>query len=120
MGARVSNVRQSLRKDSPSSEYAKPQILRRRARQLWPRLSYAGQTADPPQGLLHFHARSYQPHCGDWLQADPWGGLMDRPTSLNKYDYAENNPVTYADYLGYMRPTDDGGPGSTIPSRCLP
>jgi RHS repeat-associated protein len=75
-------------------------------------LGYTSQVADPAQGLLHFHARSYQPRCGDWLQADPWGGLLTRPTSLNKYAYTENNPATYTDLLGYMRPTDDGGPGS--------
>jgi RHS repeat-associated protein len=75
-------------------------------------LGYTSQVADPAQGLLHFHARTYAPGCGAWLLSDPWGGLLTRPTSLNKYAYAENNPATFTDYLGYLRPTDDGGPGS--------
>jgi hypothetical protein len=71
------------------------------------------------------NVRTYKPSCGTWLQSDPRGGLQSRPTSLNKYDYTENNPVTYTDYLGYMRPTDDGGPGSgtvsiTDPCQLMP
>ena len=75
-------------------------------------LGYTSQTADPAHALTHFHARTYQPGCASWLQSDPWPGRLDQPTSLNKYDYTENNPVTYTDYLGYLRPTDDGEPGS--------
>jgi RHS repeat-associated protein len=71
-------------------------------------VGYTSQTADPAQGLLHFHARSYAPGCGTWLQSDPWGGLLHRPTSLNKYDYTENNPATHTDLLGYMFPSDAG------------
>jgi hypothetical protein len=61
---------------------------------------------------LHLYARSYQPGCAAWLQSDPWEGKQDRPSSLNRYGYAENNPAAYTDLLGYMRPNDDGGPGS--------
>jgi hypothetical protein len=50
---------------------------------------------------------------------------QDRPTSFNKFDYAEDNPVTYSDYLGYLRPNDDSGPGSgtvsiTDPCQLMP
>jgi RHS repeat-associated protein len=48
----------------------------------------AGQT-----GLVYLRARWYDPAQGRFLQRDSFTGGPTRPQSLNRYAYAENNPV---------------------------
>ncbi|MCL2782036.1 MAG: hypothetical protein FWD74_11240, partial [Actinomycetia bacterium] len=72
-------------------------------------LGYTSEIADPANGLQHYQARSYQPGSSQWLQPDPSPGQLDRPTSLAKYAYVENNPATYIDNNGKALMSPGGG-----------
>jgi len=44
--------------------------------------------------------RQYQNTNGRFMQPDPIGGSLDNPQSINRYDYALNDPVNLADPTG--------------------
>ena len=75
---------------------------------------YIGGQTDTGTGLTNLGAREYNPTTGRFLSADPLLDPAD-PTSLNAYDYANNNPTTgsdptglFADRMGYGAPRGDG------------
>ncbi|MCO5212154.1 MAG: hypothetical protein M9936_20860 [Caldilinea sp.] len=65
------------------------------------RLGYTGELQDAISGLVYLRARHYHPLLGRFLQRDSFGGLSQRPQSLNRYIYVENNPVNLVDPSGH-------------------
>jgi RHS repeat-associated protein len=62
--------------------------------------AFAGLFRDPEAGLDHAQARSYQVRTGRFSTIDPiYAGLFD-PQKWNRYAYALNSPVTFADPTG--------------------
>ena len=65
--------------------------------------TYIGEYSDSETNLSYLNARYYDPTIGRFLSQDPWFGNLTSPQSLNKYSYAENNPLTYTDPTGLLR-----------------
>lgn len=64
---------------------------------------FTGQEADDSTGLYYYNARYYDPQLGrftiaDWIVPDP-----NNPQDLNRYTYANNNPVRYTDPTGHKK-----------------
>jgi RHS repeat-associated protein len=61
-----------------------------------------GKERDTESGLDYFGARYYGSNMGRFMSPDPWLGSMDiaNPQSLNRYSYAQNNPLKYTDPTG--------------------
>ncbi|MCB9121795.1 MAG: RHS repeat-associated core domain-containing protein [Caldilineaceae bacterium] len=77
------------------------------------RLGYTGEMQDSASGLVYLRARHYHPGLGRFLQRDSFGGLGQRPQSLNRYVYVENNPVNLVDPSGHC-PAPPSSMGPTI------
>ena len=65
------------------------------------RLGYTGELQDSVGGLVYLRARHYHPVLGRFLQRDSFGGYGQRPQSLNRYVYVQNNPIRYTDPSGH-------------------
>lgn len=63
-------------------------------------VGYTGYYADAESGLNYAKARHQLPGIGRFLQVDPWEGDTNNPVTLNKYLYANGNPLTYMDPTG--------------------
>jgi len=61
---------------------------------------FTGQQADAESGLIYLRARYYDPSTGVFLQRDPFPASATAPTTLNRYAYARDNPLTLADPSG--------------------
>ena len=61
---------------------------------------FAGESLDETSGLYDLRARWLEPGLGRFVSADPFGGFAERPGSLHKYVYAENDPVSLVDPSG--------------------
>jgi RHS repeat-associated protein len=65
-------------------------------------VAYSGELRDPTQnGLVSFHARTYQPAYALWLQPDPFKGVLEVPGSTRAYTYVLLNPLTMDEFYGY-------------------
>jgi RHS repeat-associated protein len=51
--------------------------------------------------LLYLRARFYAPGIGIFVTKDTWEGDLKRPLSLNGWEYADGNPINYADPSGH-------------------
>jgi len=51
-------------------------------------------------GLVNLRARYYAPTQGRFVSQDRWGGSQSQPITLNKWLYANSNPVVYSDPSG--------------------
>ncbi len=60
---------------------------------------YTGEWTDST-GMVYLRARYYAPWQGRFTTRDTWAGEPTRPASLNRYVYAEGNPVRYTDHTG--------------------
>ncbi|PIC83049.1 hypothetical protein CSV73_09550 [Sporosarcina sp. P1] len=58
---------------------------------------YAGYRYDEDTKLYYLMARYYNPDTGVFLSLDPIRGDLTNPTTLNGYNYANNNPVMNVD-----------------------
>jgi RHS repeat-associated protein len=76
-------------------------------------VGYTSQVADPTQGLIHFHARTYLPGCAAWLQADPHDGALSDPERTNHYAYVKNSPISLIDVGGADPAPANCPPGDT-------
>jgi len=62
--------------------------------------TFTGEQTDDESNLIYLRARYYDSQTGRFLSRDPFAGLARRSQSLNKYPYAQNNPVRYVDPNG--------------------
>jgi len=58
--------------------------------------------------LLYLRARWYDPQIGRFISADPFEGRQRDPRSLNRYVYANSDPVHVVDRSGLMGMMDIG------------
>ncbi len=61
---------------------------------------FAAREFDSATGLYYFRARYYDPKMGRFISVDPAVPVPHAPLSLNRYIYANNNPMRYRDPLG--------------------
>lgn len=63
---------------------------------------FAGKQLDPETALHYFDARYYRQTWGRFTSVDPVhvGAAMTDPQQMNRYAYAKNNPLAYADPSG--------------------
>ncbi len=61
---------------------------------------FAGMYLDSETGLYKTGARYYDPALARWTQLDPEAGKLKNPVSLNRYQYAGDNPVNSTDPSG--------------------
>ncbi len=69
---------------------------------------FTGEQTDGT-GLEFLRARYYDPITGRFISRDPWPGDASRPGTLNGWNYAAGNPVTFADPSGYDLMVIGGG-----------
>ena len=62
---------------------------------------YAGEQSDPESGLIYLRARYYDPRSGVFVSRDSREGTPGYPLSLNRYVYADGNPVNRTDPSGH-------------------
>lgn len=65
-------------------------------------LRFAGERLDDASGFYNLRARHLDPANGRFTSRDTFDGHTNRPTSLNRYAYADADPVNRVDPLGYM------------------
>ena len=63
---------------------------------------FTGEQFDENANLYYLRARYMNFKIGRFISRDPFLGLQERPLSLNKYLYAEGNPVNAIDPSGQM------------------
>jgi RHS repeat-associated protein len=63
---------------------------------------------DPTTALVDMGARWYAPTVDDFVSRDSYGGVLKSPISLNRYTYANNNPLAYFDPDGHCAMRIDG------------
>lgn len=59
-----------------------------------------GKERDAESGLDNFTARYDSSNLGRFMSADPLGGQLVDPQTLNKYSYVRNNPLNFTDPTG--------------------
>ncbi len=65
------------------------------------RYHFSSREWDEESGTYFFRNRTYDPNTGRFLQPDPYPGDAERPiTIFNKYIFAANNPLKFADPHG--------------------
>ncbi|WP_347485268.1 RHS repeat-associated core domain-containing protein [Vandammella animalimorsus] len=63
---------------------------------------YTGERYDADTGLIYLRARDYDPATGRFISMDEHPGDQRIPLTLNKYLYANADPVNFIDPSGYM------------------
>lgn len=63
---------------------------------------HTGALWDGWAGLTHLHARAYAPRLGRFISPDTLVGDPYDPRAWNRYAYAVNNPLRYADPTGHF------------------
>ncbi len=61
---------------------------------------FADERTDESIGVVHLRARDYDLATGQFMTRDPYVGRVDDPTSLHRYIYAHQNPITNRDPTG--------------------
>ncbi|QMV42438.1 RHS repeat-associated core domain-containing protein [Cohnella cholangitidis] len=64
-------------------------------------IRYAGEFYDAETGLYYLRARYYDPYIGRFISEDTYEGKINDPLSLNRYTYANNDPIMYVDPTGH-------------------
>ncbi len=80
---------------------------------------YTGQQLDSLTGLYDLRARYYDPTSGRFLSRDTAGIDVSNPVKLNRYSYAQDDPVDFVDPSGQEaapappppEPEESAGPG---------
>lgn len=63
---------------------------------------YTGHVSDVDAGLIYMQARYYDPQAGRFLSVDPIAGGGAVGSELNRYGYANNNPIRFLDPDGKL------------------
>ena len=63
---------------------------------------FAGEHYDVDTGLIYLRARWMNPTVGRFISMDKFEGAKKLPLSLNKYIYANGDPVNFVDPSGYF------------------
>ena len=71
-------------------------------------VGFQGQYTDPTTALVDMGARWYRPSTGSFLSRDSYAGIADTPVSLNRYTYANNDPLSMFDPDGHCAIKIDG------------
>ncbi|MDB6028701.1 MAG: wapA14, partial [Verrucomicrobiales bacterium] len=61
---------------------------------------YTGEQWDSDLGMYYLRARYYKPELGRFWTMDSFEGSIEDPSSLHKYTYGYNNPVSNCDFSG--------------------
>lgn len=77
---------------------------------------YTGQELDSSTGFYDYGARQYEPALGRFTSPDTIVPDARDPQSLNRYSYAQNNPLRYIDPSGHFGEEAGGG---DFPFFCL-
>ncbi len=64
-------------------------------------LTFTEMPYDSVTGLYFFGTRFYDPTIGRFVQQDSFAGVLANPLSLNRYVYADDNPMTFSDNSGH-------------------
>ncbi|MGP8330097.1 MAG: RHS repeat-associated core domain-containing protein, partial [Methanosarcinaceae archaeon] len=70
--------------------------------------AFTGENRDA-NGLTYLRARYLDSSVGRFITRDVWPGNLERSLSLNKWIYAEGNPIRYTDPSGYVIRGDERG-----------
>jgi RHS repeat-associated protein len=62
---------------------------------------YTGQRLEEIMGIYYYRARWYDPAIGRFMQADTMVPKPESPLALDRYAYANNNPLKYTDPSGH-------------------
>ncbi len=62
---------------------------------------YRAESSNTKTGFQYLRARYYNPKTGNFVTEDTYPGEMEYPLTRNRYTYALNNPVNYADPSGH-------------------
>ena len=65
-----------------------------------PPIGFTGYYADAESSLYYAQQRYYSPKLGRFTRIDPWAGDVMNPITLNKYLYANGNPLYFTDPTG--------------------
>lgn len=63
---------------------------------------YTGEYFDSTAGLQYNRARWYDAGVGRFISQDDFDGAQFKPATLNKYNYAQGDPVQGTDPSGYI------------------
>jgi RHS repeat-associated protein len=77
---------------------------------------FTGKERDSESGLDNFGPRYDSSSMGRFMSADPMGGHLLDPQTLNRYSYVRNNPLNLTDPTGldfYLQCTDEKHSGCT-------
>jgi len=75
---------------------------------------YNGEYTHTSLGIQYLRARYYKMATGTFTSKDTYAGTLTDILSQNRYTYAENNPVTYADPSGHAVKARTGAIASTL------
>lgn len=67
-----------------------------------PIVGFQGDWTDPDTGDVNTGARWYTPSSATFRSRDTYSGQLETPVSLNRYTYANNNPIRYWDPTGFF------------------
>jgi RHS repeat-associated protein len=70
---------------------------------------YTGQEFDADLGLINLRARQYRPSTGRFFTLDPLMGELLKPTSLNRFLYADGDPINLWDPHGQQEDEEELG-----------
>jgi RHS repeat-associated protein len=62
---------------------------------------FTGEQYGDTTELVYLRARYYSPNDGRFQSRDTWSGDVNRPLSLNRWNYAYSNPANYVDSTGH-------------------
>ena len=65
--------------------------------------AFTGENYDPQTGLIYLRSRNLSLSTGRFISKDSWPGDYYNPTSLNRWNYVEGNPVNFIDPGGMWR-----------------
>jgi RHS repeat-associated protein len=70
---------------------------------------YTGQQLDSLTGLYDLRARYYDPTSGRFLSRDTAGIDVSNPVEVNRYSYAQDDPINLIDPSGHGEEEEEGG-----------